>query len=277
MGVEKFQAAVVAYGQNFPDALTGSYLAAVKQAPILLTEPSQDTNVLSYLNNNLVPGGQIYILGGTAAVSQNFEDVARLMGFQVKRLKGAGRYETNLEILKEAGVNRTDEVLIATGKNYADSLSASATGLPMLLVDKELTESQKAFLLTTSCDFVILGGTGAVSAEIADELASMGTVTRVKGASRYGTSVEIAKRYFRNPGAAVLAYAQGFPDGLCGGPLALSIGAPLILTSNESSALADDYVVGITTGAVTGGTARISDETVRNIFDLPANTPIVKP
>ena len=55
------------------------------------------------------------------------------------------------------------------------------------------------------------------------------------------------------------------------------MGAPLILTSNESYQLADDYVVGITTGAVTGGTARISDDTVREIFDLPGDTPIVKP
>ena len=57
-------------------------------------------------------------------------------------------------------MNTTDEVLIATGKNYADSLSASATGLPMLLVDKNLTDSQKAFLQNTSRKFVILGGTG---------------------------------------------------------------------------------------------------------------------
>ena len=277
LGVDKFQAAVVAYGQNFPDALTGSYLAAVKNAPILLTEPSQDANVLTYLNQNLVPGGTVYILGGTAAVSQNFEDMANAMGFNAKRLKGAGRYETNLEILKEAGVNRTDEVLIATGKNYADSLSASATGLPMLLVDKELTDSQREFLEGTSKKFVILGGTGAVSTEIADQLSEIGTVTRVKGASRYGTSVAIAQRYFPNASAAVLAYAQGFPDGLCGGPLALSLGAPLILTSNESYQMADDYVVGITSGVVTGGTGRISDDTVREIFDLPSDTPIVKP
>ena len=174
-------------------------------------------------------------------------------------------------------MNTTDEVLIATGKNYADSLSASATGLPMLLVDKNLTDSQKAFLQGTSKKFVILGGTGAVSAEVEAELDAIGDVTRVKGASRYGTSVEIAKRYFNAPSAAILAYAQGFPDGLCGGPLAFAVGAPLILTSNESSTLADEYVAGISNGAVTGGTARISDDTVREIFDLPANTPIVKP
>ena len=276
MGVSRFQAVVVAYGLNFPDALTGSYLAAVKNAPILLTDPTVDSDVLNYLRENLEAGGMIYILGGEAAVSRTFEVAAQSMGFSVRRLKGAGRYETNLEILKEAGVNTTDEILIATGKNYADSLSASATGLPMLLVDKNLTDSQKAFLANTSRKFVILGGTGAVSAEIEAELDVIGDVSRVKGSNRYLTSVLIARKYFSGAQAAVLAYAQGFPDGLCGGPLALSIGAPLILTSNESPEAADGFVQGISSGAVTGGTGRISDDTVREIFDLPADTPIPK-
>ena len=277
LGMERFGAVVVAYGQNFPDALTGSYLAAVKKAPILLTEAGQDANVLAYLEQSLIPGGRVYILGGTAAVTQEFEDQAAQLGYHVIRLKGKSRYETNLAILAEAGVNTTDEVLIATGTNYADSLSASATGLPMLLVADSLTADQKAFLETTSRKFVILGGTGAVSRTVENQLNALGTAVRVKGASRYETSVEIAKRYFLTPGAAVLAYAQGFPDGLCGGPLALSIGAPLILTSNEACLAADDYVTEIPVGVVTGGTGRISDETVREIFDLPGDTPIVKP
>ena len=277
LGMERFGAVVVAYGQNFPDALTGSYLAAVKKAPILLTEAGQDANVLAYLTESLIPGGRVYILGGTAAVSQEFEDMAGEMGFHVIRLKGKSRYETNLAILEEAGVNTTDEVLIATGTNYADSLSASATGLPMVLVADTLTAEQREFLQGTSRNFVILGGTGAVSKTVENQLKTMGTVTRVKGASRYETSVEIAKRYFATPEAMVLAYAQGFPDGLCGGPLALSVGAPLILTSNESLRAADDYIESIATGAVTGGTGRISDETVREIFDLTEDVPIVKP
>ena len=89
--------------------------------------------------------------------------------------------------------------------------------------------------------------------------------------------MEIAKRYFPDARAAVLAYAQGFPDGLCGGPLALSMDAPLILTGNENCGVADAHVEGFAAGVVTGGTGRISDDTVREIFDLPGDAPIVKP
>ena len=277
LGITQFGSVVVAYGQNFPDALTGSYLAAVKNAPILLTEKSADARVLAYIEENLVPGGTVYILGGTAAVTQEFEDGANELGFTVKRLKDKNRYGTNLKILEEAGVNKTDEILIATGTNYADSLSASATGLPMLLVGGSLTEEQKAFLATTSGRFVIIGGTGAVSQKVEDQLNGIGTAERVKGKTRYETSVVIAQRYFGSPKAAVLAYAQGFPDGLCGGPLAMNMGAPLILTSNESPAAADAYIEGITVGAVTGGTGRITDDTVRAIFDLAMDALIPTP
>jgi putative cell wall-binding protein len=165
-------------------------------------------------------------------------------------------------------MNGTDEILIATGTNFADSLSASATGLPIVLVGKTLSQDQKDFLATSSRKFVIIGGTGAVSEAVEAELAQIGTVERIKGKSRYETSVVIAERYFANPTAAILAYAQDFPDGLCGGPLAYKLGAPLILTSNTNYAAADAYIEGITSGAVTGGTARLTDKTVREIFDL---------
>ena len=277
-GVDKFESVIVAYGQNFPDALTGSYLASVKGAPILLTEPAMDPSLLLYLYENLEEGGKVYILGGTAAVSNTIEVGAKAMGFEVERLKGKDRYGTNLEILREAGVHPADEILIATGTNYADSLSASATGLPILLVGDKLTDAQKSFLESTSKYFIILGGTGAVSAEVEAELRSLGGyVERVKGTNRYGTSVAIAERFFRNANAAVLAYSHGFPDGLCGGPLAMEMDAPLILTSNDSFWQADDYVEGMTSGVVTGGTGRISDAVVREIFDLPSGTPIERP
>ena len=268
LGIEQFEAVVIANGENFPDALAGSYLAHKKNAPILLTNKNQDANVLAYIEANLVSGGKVYILGGTAAVSQEFEDGLVAKGIDYARVKGATRYETNLEILKEAGVTADQKILIATGNNYADSLSASATGLPMVLVGKGLTDAQKAFLETTSKNFVILGGEGAVSAEIEADLAAMGTVERVKGKTRYETSVEIAKYFFTAPESAVLGYANDFPDGLCAGPLAIALKAPLILTADGKTDAADAYIENITSGVVTGGEARISDDSVREIFEL---------
>ena len=270
--VEKFDAVVVASALNFPDALTGSYLAAEKDAPILLTYPAAHAKIRAYIQENLKPGGMVYILGGEGAVSADFAN--GLGGFSIKRLAGSDRFGTNLAIMEEAGVSADQPVLIATAVNFADSLSASAAGLPMVLVYGSLREDQKEFLATTSKNFIIIGGEAAVSPALEAELKAIGSVTRVAGSSRYETSVLVAERFVQNPDAVILAYAKNFPDGLCGGPLAYALGAPLILTDSGASGTADGYVRNITSGIVVGGAGLISDAATRDIFDLAANAEI---
>ena len=274
LGVEQFQTIIVAYGQNFPDALTGSYLSAVKDAPILLTENKKQADVIAYIAENLAEGGTVYILGGVNAIPASFESDLEAKAISSERLAGDDRYQTNLAILAEAGITAEQEVLVCTGTGFADSLSASAAGLPILLVGKELKAEQKEFLATTSGKFVIIGGTSAVSEEVEAELSAIGTVERVGGETRYETSVLVAQRFVNDPTAAVLAYAQNFPDGLCGGPLAYALGAPLILTDTKHPDAADAYVENIVTGIIVGGSSLISDDAARNIFDLPEDAVI---
>ena len=144
-------------------------------------------------------------------------------GFTVKRLYGTSRYDTNLEILKEAGVGKGSEVLVCTGTNFADSLSASATGKPILMVGNSLTANQKIFLNSLNGAYTIIGGPLAVNANVENELNTMGDAKRIYGTSRFDTSVVVAQEYFRSPATMVLAYAQNFPDGLNGGPLAYQV------------------------------------------------------
>ena len=274
LNVSKFDAVVVASALNFPDALTGSYLAAEKKAPILLTYPDAHEKIVAYIEANLKSGGTVYILGGESAVDKDFENLATAKGMKVQRVAGSDRFGTNLEILKTAGNYAGKPLLIATATGFADSLSASATGLPMLLVYGKLTDAQKSFLATTSKKFIIIGGDAAVSAALEAELDAIGDVERVAGENRYQTSVKVADRFLEAPETAVLAYARNFPDGLCGGPVAYALGAPLILTDNYDPSEADTYVRGISAGIVVGGTGLISDAAARAIFDLAANTEI---
>jgi putative cell wall-binding protein len=266
LGIFKFDSVIVASALNFPDALTGSYLAAVENAPILLTYDAVHAEVQEFIRDHLAVGGTVYILGGEGAVSKAFE--TGLEEFKVQRVAGSDRFGTNLEILKTAGYNADQPILIATAVNFADSLSASAAGLPMLLVHGSLRADQKEFLATTSRNFVIIGGTSAVSEELEAELKAIGTVERLAGNGRYQTSVMVAQKFISEPNAAVLAYARNFPDGLCGGPLAYALGAPLILTDNYDPSEADKYIEGIKTGIVVGGPGLISDESASLIFDL---------
>ena len=268
LGVEKFQAIVVASGNEFADALSGTYLAAKKDAPILLVRQKCMDTIKDYIRNNLVAGGTVYILGGTVAVPASME--SGLDGFNVKRLGGSDRYETNLLILKEAGVTPGEDILACTGRSFADTLSASATGKAILLVKDNLYSSQKNFLNSVSGGKVyIIGGKSAISEKLAGELGAYGTVQRIDGATRYETSVNVAKTFFSETSCAVLAYGNNFPDGLCGGALASSMNAPLLLVTNDKYSAAEQYAKAnhVSHGFVLGGPTLITNTVSAKIFN----------
>ena len=91
------------------------------------------------------------------------------------------------EVLPIANYDAGDaEILVTSGQNYPDALSASATGKPVLLVGDELTAEQKDYLetlapvtegkkgatsITYHVDkFTIIGGTSAVNSDVKAEL-----------------------------------------------------------------------------------------------------------
>ncbi len=263
-GVTKFDNIVVAYGLNYPDALTGGYLAKVKNAPVLLVDSHKEAEVNSYISKNLKSGGAVYILGGTGVISENFETkVKELPETNVVRLGGTDRYETNLKILAEAGVTEED-ILICTGEGYADSLSASAIGRPILLVGEVISGEQVAYIETLGTQkMYVIGGVGAVNETVYTELQPYcAELKRIGGIDRYETSKKLAEEFFAAPcEKVVLAYGGNYPDGLAGGPLAMAMGAPLLLASTHNTVYAKVAVdnLGIKSLYVLGGGALISN------------------
>ena len=276
LGIEQFEAVVIATGKNFADALSGSYLATVKNAPILLTNGKTDNieTLHNYIRENVIKGGRVYILGGTGAVPVEVESIE---GYDVVRLSGATRYETNLAILNEAGI-KGDELVVATGKTFADSLSASATKLPILLVKPDMVLSETAKELVANMNKIyVIGGESAVSREIEAELKNYAEVVRIFGNSRYETSVAVANTFFGEIEEVVVASGKNFPDGLCGGALAAAIDATLILTADGKTNSAVEYVQEtlVDAGYVLGGTGALGDNSVADIFKLESMNEIV--
>lgn len=270
MKKESFDNIIVASGENYPDALAGSYLAKVKDAPIVLTAPSTDEIMAEYVKYNLAAEGTVYILGGVGAVSETFEKKLADAGINTVRLAGNDRYDTNIEILKGAGV--TDEsVLVCSGAGFADSLSASAVGLPILLVGNEITEKQQAYLDSLDSDKIyLIGGTGAVSGAVESTLAAGYETERLAGENRYLTSAVVAEKFFPEADTAMLAYAYNFPDGLSGGPLAMMRNAPVLLVDNVNYADAAAYAqkAGVGKIIIMGGETLISEETAALILGV---------
>lgn len=282
--VEKFDTIIVAAGYVYSDALSGSYLSALKDAPILLSYSgdrydSLNTTNIDYIRSNLAEGGTVYILGGTGAVPELYE--TELADYQVIRLGGANRFGTNLRILEEAGVPDGSEILVCTATNFADCLSAAATGKPILLVWNErgsLYGDQTGFLDSLrNCTFTIIGGESAVGTVFEEILSNYGSVSRISGGNRFETSVKVARHYFPNANSAVLAYGDNFPDGLCGGALAHSVKSPLILTNTRFASIAAEYTAanGMTSGLVLGGEGQIADSAVREIFHMAEDAQII--
>ncbi|MBE6126070.1 MAG: BspA family leucine-rich repeat surface protein [Erysipelotrichaceae bacterium] len=276
---DKFDAVVLANGDNFADALAGSCLSARKDAPIIITREGKEKEVNDYIKTVLKPQGTIYILGGTAAVPETCLTGLNDQGYDLVRLAGDNRYLTNMAILNYVG-NQYDPVFIATGNNFADSLSASATGLPIMLVTgSTLRPEQKEYLNNhLNKAFIILGGENAVSRSIENELENIGEVSRISGRNRAETSINIAKRWFPYSNRVIIAYTHDFPDGLCGGPLAYKLNeVPLILTRDADAEMTAQYIKekGYSMGYVLGGTGRLSDALIRKIFNMKASDKIV--
>ncbi len=270
-GLDAFTAAVITTGTNYPDALSGSFLANKNKAPMLMINAKSAPDVVQYIRYNVQSGGTVYILGGDAAVKDEWVAPLAEAGYRIVRLAGKNRYLTNLEILKEAKVNE-GTILVCTGAGFADSLSCSSLPYPILLVGKSLNAAQKEFLQTlnkSGTRFYVIGGTGAVSDEIMNELGNYGQIMgRIAGKDRYQTSVNIATTFINTAGKVVIATGKNFPDGLSGGPLAYALGAPLILVADGKADKAAEYTsqAVLSVAYALGGTGAISDETMNKVF-----------
>ena len=101
-------------------------------------------------------------------------------------------------------------------------------------------------------------------------MSQYGTCERIGGENRFETSVLVAEAFVEDPDSAVLAYSKNYPDGLCGGPLAAKLNAPLILTMTGKETEASAYVRNeeIHSGYILGGPGLISDQAAKTIFNM---------
>jgi putative cell wall-binding protein len=267
-GWQRADNVVLVSGENFPDALAGTALAAALDAPVLLTaRNSLNSETLTEIRR--LQAKKIWILGGSGVITGQVEEMLA-RDYTVTRIAGASRFETAVKIgqavlAAQSGGTRqgsradsstvlaADTVILATGFNYPDVLSvapwAGQYGLPILFTEKEsLHNLTEQALQEWSCKRVIIcGGTGAISEQVESFLHNkMGlAVTRLSGADRYQTGLALA-RYFAGNGTgtvsgngqvsfkyAALATGENFPDALAGAALAAKLKMPVLLSGKD--------------------------------------------
>lgn len=135
---------IVATGGNYADALSVSPYAFASGSPVLLCDSA--SGLAGAAVESIRSGGysRAVIVGGAAAVPASVEGQLRSAGVgDVVRLSGATRFETSSMIADfELGSGlgfSMDGVLLATGMNFPDALSAGPLAgrsrAPLLLVD----------------------------------------------------------------------------------------------------------------------------------------------
>lgn len=140
--------AVIACGENYPDALSSVPLAKKYDAPILLTYNNfMPSNVMAEIKQLNV--GKVFLIGGQGSISSSIETQLQNQGIQTERLAGADRYETSVKVAEKFG--KVEALTVATGEDYADALSigpaAAAMGVPVLLVPKNyVPDSTKKYI-----------------------------------------------------------------------------------------------------------------------------------
>lgn len=203
-------------------------------------------------------------------------------GVEVVRLAGSNRYGTAAAISqwKHSG---SQYVVLARGDDYADALAgvplAYQLQAPLLLtLPKTLNPETKAEISRLQAQrVIILGGTGAVSAQVQRELEGMGlAVERLAGSNRFDTAAVIAGRLagLAQPPGAVIVYGLNFPDALAAASYAARQGMPILLSltqrlPQETAAIIQELNIPKT--YVAGGSGVINDQV---LAQLPSPTRI---
>lgn len=274
---------ILASGANYPDALSASALAGVLEAPIILTDPTELSGKAAATIKQLGPS-TIYVIGGPSAVSDEVLQAANnICGSKTIRLCGSNRYETSLEILRQCN-SSSDTVIVATGSNYADSLSISpfayVTKSPIVLCDPNGGLTQEAIEAIRAGGFsraILVGGNAAVPDAVISQLNNANIATdgirRLSGATRYETSTQITAFEISETSlftADPLGFATGsnYADALAMGPCMGRINSPLLLVDNGAQtvcAYIERFKGTVGNAFVAGGINAVSNDDYQRI------------
>jgi len=237
-------AVVLSRPDIFPDALAGTPLAAQEGGPLLLTASTGlEPAVADEIERVLAESGTVFLLGGVEALSEQVEEDAEALGFEVVRYGGFNRFDTAARIATE-GLGEPDLTLLADGADFPDAVSAGAAaganGGAVLLTgsDSLPPETQEYLDRNDDSELFAIGGPAAEAAEST-------TATPIVGATRIETSVEVAEEFFETVTVVGIAQSDDFPDALAGGAAVAQdlSGGPLLLSdSDDLSEPVADYL-----------------------------------
>jgi hypothetical protein len=200
----------------------------------------------------------------------------------VSREAGSDRYGTGVSVSQSlwataggdnTGRKQAQSVVLARGDAFPDALAgvplaAKAQG-PLLLTDPKALPQQTLQeikrVLPGGGTIYVLGGTSAISNDVALKLGSLGYhITRFGGSDRYATALQIAQQGMGNPAKVMLATGLDYADALAAGPFAA--GAAATNGAPAAILLTDGNRMDPATAAYVAGKARSSSPTAPTVW-----------
>lgn len=281
-GWDESKNVVLANGYNFPDALVGATLAKKLDAPILLTNSSEINNDV-LIEISRLKSKNVYILGGSAAVSENIEKDLIATGCRVERVCGDNRNATATAISREI-VQQSESAFLVCNSGFADALSISSVTaskeMPILFINSDgtLPDETREELVRMKCEKAyIIGGSVAIDASAENALLDIGIDSeRIYGKDRYETSLSVSQFFedFLSFDNVVVATGKDFLDALSGASFAAQRGAPVVLINDSAS---EDFLTAMSvnetkTFYVLGGTSALPDDIMADLEKITSQT-----
>jgi uncharacterized protein YkwD/putative cell wall-binding protein len=275
--------AVLAYGENYPDALAAVPLAYKYDAPVLLTVSAALPDVTRQTLTQLGVKN-VFIVGGSGVVFPAIESELQDMGLKVSRFWGADRYETAVEIAKQLDSPAEVFLILDSGdRAFTDALSvapiAARRQAPIILLpavsdaNRALPEAVGNYLFSVDPgQYYTLSSpvSGPPSARQLNGLPHPERVEQITN-DRYSYA-PLNKRFDADftADAACIATGSVFADALTGGVYAAKLGAPIVLImspqyATQGLASYPDLVNRVNKFCVFGGTGAVADSSLKEL------------
>lgn len=248
---DRAKTVIVVRHDLFPDSMTASVLAKLKDAPILLNPTNKlDPRVGAEIKR--LGASEVIIVGGQNSISEKVREELRIYDADkdVERIAGHDRYGTSEMVARRVvGITgKKNKAVVASGEVFPDALAvgtyASREGYPILLVRKDLVPTQitKAIKDLEIKNTYIAGGYNTISKST--EMKLPGVLERMAGKTRYETAIAIARSKFADSKEVYIASGEEFADALAISPMSGKYNRPTLLVKSKAgqNKIVSDYV-----------------------------------
>lgn len=265
--------AILACGEDYPDALSSAPLAKKYDAPTLLTTSNRLTSTTKQTLLELQVK-KVLIIGGSGVISASVESELQSMGLKTTRFFGSDRYATAIQVAQQ--INSTpSELFVVTGEDYPDALSvasiASIKQIPIILVpnDPLIPDSVKNYISSINVSKTyVMGNTDIISDKVTNQFPN---TERILGSDKYARNIAVNQLFnsdFKSDNLCLVT-GEGFADALTATAYTAKILEPIILVNNDSPTNTKSYyqqrLSKASNVSVFGGTGIISESVIKNL------------